>query len=883
MEKYPWHHTAPEEVLRILATDSEQGLTEEEVSRSLAQGTNATPRPKPPGALVLVARQLKSPIAFVLLIAAMVTVFISHFTDSLVIAGALLVNVIIGVFQEGRASNAFNVLAKGETVYAVVVREGKRKEVLADCIVVGDLILLAPGAKVPADARVLESHGLELQESALTGEWVSTEKAPAVVSATAPLAERASMLYAGTLVTSGSGKAVVVAIGSETEFGSIAKELANSKHTETPLQGDMRRVSQILLVVVALIIVVVGALALVRGLPLSDVLLISIALAVASIPEGLPAAITVVLALGMERILKSGGLVRNLLGAETLGATSIILTDKTGTLTEGKMEAIGFVTLGHTTEDASGPAAQKMLRAAVLASDGFSEEVDAPSSGSDSIVVRGRPMDQAIVRAGLEAGLSETQLRKETPRTDELSFSSARRYAGVLVQEGKAHVAYVSGAPEVLMANAGLHRDEVEFYDEVLGRATMEGKRVLAIGRCVSKVATFPTEAGMHTFLSGMKLDGFIIFSDVIRKDAAEAVSRIKDSGARVIMLTGDNPETARWFAKEVGIADEGTRAITGAEIAELSDEDLLLLLRTEQVFARVSPSDKLRIAQVLTNAGEVVAMTGDGVNDAPALEAATIGVALGSGTDVAKEAADIVLLTDSFSVITSAIEEGRRLRDNVKKLLTYMLATNFSELMLITVSLAAGLALPILPTQIMWANLIEGGLMNIALAFEPLYPSTMKRSPKHPDVAKIVSKDLLKLIGIVGVASGLLLLALQAVLIQNGVPETELRTVMFVALSIGSVVGAYSLKSFGTPFWKLSPLGNPMLLVSLVVSALMLMVALFVPAVAMLVHTVPLSLHDLSLLLVYGFANIVVIELAKEIVFIGPERRRARPDHVKV
>ena len=883
MEKYPWHQTAPEEVLRMIAVDGEQGLSEEEADKRLLQGTNAIPRQKPPGVITLVARQLKSPIAFVLLIAAMITVFISHFTDSLVIAAALLVNVIIGVFQEGRASNAFSVLAKGEAVYAVVMRGGKRKEILADGVVKGDIILLSPGAKVPADARVLESHGLELQESALTGEWVSTEKAPVAVSETAPLAERASMLYAGTLVTSGSGRAVVVAIGSETEFGSIAKELANSKHAETPLQGDMRRVSQILLIVVAVIIVIVGALALVRGLPLSDVLLISIALAVASIPEGLPAAITVVLALGMERILKSGGLVRNLLGAETLGATSIILTDKTGTLTEGKMEAIGFVTLGHTTEDATGPAAQKMLRAAILASDGFSEEIDAPSSGSDSIVVRGRPMDQAIVRAGLEAGLSETQLRKESPRTDELSFSSARRFAGVLVQEEKAHVTYVSGAPEVLMAYAGLHRNEVEFYDEVLGRATMEGKRVLAVGRGTSKIDSFPTEDGMPALLSGMELLGFIIFSDVIRKDAAEAISRIQDTGARVIMLTGDNPETARWFAREVGIADEGTRAVTGADIAELSDADLLLLLRTEQVFARVSPSDKLRIAQILTGAGEVVAMTGDGVNDAPALEAATIGVALGSGTDVAKEAADIVLLTDSFSVITKAIEEGRRLRNNVKKLLVYMLATNFSELMLITVSLIAGLALPILPTQIMWANLIEGGLMNIALAFEPLYPSTMKRSPKHPDVAKIVSKDLLKLIGIVGVASGLLLLVLQAVLIAYQIPEEELRTVMFVALSIGSVVGAYSLKSLGTPIWRLNPMGNKVLLLSLIISAVMLMVALFVPAIAGLIHTVPLSASDLSLLLLYGVANIAIIEIAKEVVFIGPERRRARPTHLKV
>lgn len=881
MERYSWHATTLEETTRLLLTHAEQGLSEEEVLKRQKEGKNALPRPVPPSVWLLVFRQMKSPIAAVLLFAALVTILISHFTDALVIAAALLVNVVIGVFQEGRASKSFSALAKGEATHAVVMREGKRQEVPAEDVVVGDILVLSPGVKVVADARVLEAHGLELQESALTGEWIPTEKTAEQVSSEAPLAERSNMLYAGTLVTSGSGQAAVVAIGSATEFGAIAHELASSVHVETPLQRDMRFVSRILLMVVAVIIVVIGILALVRGLPFEEVLLISIALAVASIPEGLPAAITVVLALGMERILKSGGLVRNLLGAETLGATSIILTDKTGTLTEGKMEAVGFVTLGRTTEDATGPAAHAMLRAAILASDGFTEEIDAPSTGSDSIVVRGRPMDQAIIRAGLEAGLSEALLRKETPRVDELSFSSVRRYAGVLVREGDEMVSYVSGAPEIFLSHAQLHKDDIEFYEDALGRATMEGKRVLAVGRVKTAHEVFPQESQLDAFLTGVKVLGFVIFSDVIRADAAEAIARIKDSGARVIMLTGDNPETARWFAREVGIADEGTRAITGHEISELTDADLLLLLRTEQVFARVSPSDKLRIARVLTGAGEVVAMTGDGVNDAPALEAATIGVALGSGTDVAKEAADIVLLTDSFSVITRAIEEGRRLRDNVKKLLAYMLATNFSELLLISVSLAAGLALPILPTQIMWANLIEGGLMNIALAFEPLYPSAMKRSPKHPDVAKIVSKDLLKLIVIVGTLSGLLLLTLQAILLQEGMPEDELRTVMFVALSIGSVVGAYSLKSFGTPLWRLSPLGNPVLLISLAMSALMLCVALFVPQVAKLVHTVPLSAHDFLVLALYGLVNIAIIELAKEWVYIGPERRRARPTHV--
>lgn len=877
MEAHPWHATSPEDAAQLLITDATNGLTEEEVVRRLKVGRNALPRPTPPSVLRLVFRQLKSPIALVLLLAAVLTAFISHFADAAVIAAALMVNVIIGVFQEGRASQAFQALAKEEATHASVLRAGKRSEVSAEDIVPGDLIILSPGVKVPADARLIETHGLELQEAALTGEWLPSAKDVASVAADAALALRTNMVYAGTLVTSGSGKALVVATGSTTEFGGIAQELSQAVKTETPLQRDMRQVSRIILIAVAVILVLIVVLALVRGIPLTETILIGIAVAVASIPEGLPAAITVVLALGMERILKSGGLVRSLLGAETLGATSIILTDKTGTLTEGKMEAVGYVTLNRTTESGDGTQAHQMLRAAILASDGFTEEIDAPSTGSDSIVVRGRPMDQAIIRAGLEAGLSETLLRRECPRLDELSFSSVRRYAGMLVEEDGARVAYVSGAPELFLARAGISKDDLDFYDDALGRAAMEGKRVLAVGRIKNAPEAFPPESGLLDFLNTLELFGFIIFSDVIRADARESIERIKEAGARVIMLTGDNPETARWFAREVGIAEEGTRAVTGAEIADLSDKDLLLLLRTEQVFARVSPSDKLRIARVLTDAGEVVAMTGDGVNDAPALEAAAIGVALGSGTDVAKEASDIVLLTDSFSVITHAIEEGRRLRENVKKLLAYMLATNFSEMLVITVSLALGYPLPILPTQIMWANLIEGGLMNIALAFEPLYPSVMKRSPKHPDVAHVVSKDLLKLIAGVGLGSGALLIALQMSLSASGMPEDELRTVMFVALSLGAVFGAYSLKSFSTPLWRLSPFGNPVLLVSIVVSILMLGVALFVPAIAALVHTVPLSFADLGLLALFGLGNIVIVETAKQILYIGPERRRAR------
>ncbi len=889
MDLRSWHALSVGETLSALGIELGVGLSRDEARLRLRKGSNRLPRRKPDGLFARVLRQLQSPIAGVLLLAALATLFISHFTDAIVIALALFVNVVIGVFQEGKAGSAFEALAKEEAIRAVVIRDRERMEVSADEIVPGDLVVLSMGAKIPADLRLLEVHGLEVQEAALTGEWLSVEKRVQAVAPRAPLAERHSMAYAGTLVTAGAGIGVVTATGIDTELGAIARELASTERSDTPLQRDIKMLARIILVVVGAVILLIGALALYQGMTVGETLLIAISIAVASIPEGLPAAVTVVLALGMERILKKGGLVRNLLAAETLGATSVILTDKTGTLTEGRMAAAGFVTLSGTTELADGEAAKNMLHAAVLASDGYIEEVqDASAETKEKIVARGRPMEQAILLAGLESGISERALRRERPRADELHFTSVRRFGGMLFQEEHGHVAYLTGAPELFIERATLARgvkggvrsftkEDKQFFNEALTRAASEGKRVLAVGQVATKLTIFPKETELLPFLDGMELLGFIVFSDVVRKDAHLSVREMQAAGARVIMLTGDNPQTALWFARQVGIADESSVARTAVDFKELTDEDLLELLRTHTVFARVAPSDKLRIARVLKGAGEVVAMTGDGVNDAPALEASAIGVALGSGTDVAKEASDLVLMTDNFSVITYAIKEGRRLRDNVKKMFAYMLSTNFSEIFVITASLIAGLPIPILPTQIMWANLIEGGPMNVALAFEPLYPSTMKRSPKHPDVARVLSADLLKLIVSVGTFTGFLLILLHLYLLSTGIPEEELRTIMFGAISASSVAGAVSLKSFGTPLWKIKLFTNPWLFASLIGSALMLLVALFVPMAQAIVHTVPVSLFDLALICAAGVTNLVLIELSKELFFIGPERRARR------
>lgn len=886
MESRAWHALSIEEACTDFHTNAKTGLTTTEALRRLRDGHNKLPAGKPDTFLKRLGRQLASPIAIVLLLAALATLFIGHYTDALLIAIALFVNVAIGIFQEGRASESFSALAKEEAVHAVVMRDGVRREIAGEYVVPGDIILLSAGTKVPADIRLTEVHGLSVNEAALSGEWVPTDKRLEKVAEEAPLVERHTMAYAGTLVTAGGGAGIVVATGGATELGAIAKALTQTKRSETPLQKDIKKIAQLLLFVVAIIIVIIAGLALIRGMTLGETLLIAIAVAVASIPEGLPAAVTVVLAIGMERILKSGGLVRNLLAAETLGATSIILTDKTGTLTEGRMSAAGFVTLAGTTEDAQGTAAREMLRGAVLASDGYTEEVPTKGHASATIVARGRPMEQAILLAGLEAGLSERELRSAHMRIDELHFSSVRRFGGMLVKEGGKNVAYITGMPELFLEHAkkilekgGEHhaitKNNIAHFTEALARATREGKRVLAVARIETTHTAFPSENELEQFIEKLELLGFIIFSDTIRKEAHDAVRQMQSAGARVIMLTGDNPETALWFAREVGIAGPTARAYTGADFANATDDQLLALLREHTVFARVAPADKLRVAHILTSAGEVVAMTGDGVNDAPALQAASIGVALGSGTDVAKEASDLVLLNDNFSVVTFAIKEGRRLRDNVKKILAYLLSTNFSEIFIITAALITGLPIPLLAPQILWANLIEGGPMNVALAFEPLYPSVMKRSPKHPDVAHVLSPDLAKLIVCVGIFTGMMLVTLHFFLVGSGTPDDEMRTIMFGALSASSFAGALSLKSFGTPIWKLPLRSNPWLLWSFLFSGILLLAALFVPFLQSIIHTVPLSLPELCLIAVAGVVNLFLVEFAKELFFIGPERRR--------
>lgn len=880
-----WHALTGEEIRAQLDTDLKDGLTQTEAVQRLTKGRNEMPEPEREGFVMRLLKQFASPITLVLVAAALATLALDHLTDSLVILAALLVNVVMGLVQEGRASQAFEALKQGEARFAVVVRDGDPLRVPSEELVVGDVVLLSTGDAVPADMRLIEVHGLSVNESALSGEWLAVEKDTETTKEAAPLVERTGMAYASTLIASGAGRGVVVAIGSDTEIGKIALELGRKDTTVTPLMRDIRQVARFIILVVSFVIVGIIALGLVRGLPLDETIFTAIALAVASVPEGLPAAVTVVLALGMERIMRSGGLVRNLLAAETLGTTSIILTDKTGTLTEGRMTLERFVSATSDAADALTGEAKTMLTSAVIASNAYVEErPEAPEE--EKLVVHGRPIEQAIVVAGLRDGIAQHVLLEEFPRTDELHFDSARRFGGMMVSEGGRHVAYVTGAPELLLSSLSkvvtaegkteaLSGEMLGRFHAALSMAAQEGKRVIATARIYSDEPSFPQEEHLPALLAQGELFGLLVFSDIIRPEAAEAIRDMRDAGARVIMLTGDNPETALSIARTVGIADTSEeRAYTGAELAKLSDQELLELLRTHTVFARVAPSEKLRIANVLKDAGEVIAMTGDGVNDAPALRAASIGIALGSGTDVAKEAADLVLLKNGFSVITAAIREGRRLRDNFKKIFTYMLSTNFSEVSLIAFSLIFGLPLPILPTQILWSNLVEGGLMNFAFAFEPLYPDAMKRKPKDPETSRVISPKIVHLIAVVGTITSVTLISVYLYLISFTTLElAEIQTLMFVAVSVNCIFMAFSMKSFGTPLWKLPLLSNTFLLIALLGSAALLLAALYVPVLQALVHVSPPTLLQVGMLVGFGLVNLITIEIAKWFVFIRPQK----------
>lgn len=875
MHKYPWHALSIPEVIRHFSSSREQGLDAHAAGIRLREyGGNVLTQKRRETLLDRIIRQLKSSIALVLIAAGLAAVFLGEFIDAIVIVVALLVNVVIGLVQEGRAGGAFEKLAEGEETHALVLRDGKKLEINAAELVAGDIVFLNSGKRVPADVRLIEASDLGINEASLTGEWVPVPKTVEVLSENISPSQRRNMAFRGTTIVNGRGVGIVVATGDKTEVGQIAQELQTDIRVKTPLEKNMEAVARFLLAVVSVFAIAITALGVLRGEPLSEILLVAIAVAVAAIPEGLPAAVTVSLAIGMERILNFGGLVKNLLAAETLGTTTFVLTDKTGTLTKGRMALVEYAMLGERTKTVEASHTKELLRAAAYASDAVIDE----ESEEGGAVVHGRPIERAVVLSAMHAGIAPMADRQ----TLSIPFSSSRRFGGAIVHDEN-DMLYVSGAPETLLHTSvriydGVKErlmtpDDVRSFEGYLREYTQSGLRVIAVARrALTKNEVSQIKGNIDSSAEELTFMGLLIFADQIREDVSEALDRICRAGARVVMVTGDNPNTALYVAKEVGFCGETEKAFTGNDIENMSDEELLHALNNHYVFARVLPKQKLRIARILRGAGEVVAMTGDGINDAPALQAATIGVAVGSGTDVAKEAADLILLDDSFSIITKTIEEGRRLRDNIKKAVTFLFSTSFGEVLLVGAALIAGLPLPLLPTQILWANIVGEGFMNFAFAFEPADKNTMQRSPKDSEIKHVLSGDVIRFILLTGLVTASLLLIVYFFLLSRNTPIEEIRTVLFVGVSFSAFFYAFSMKSFNRPLWKINIFSNTYLLLALFVSILILLAALNVPFFVFILSLAPLTSLEVAILAGLGFANLLVIEFFKWLLFHKPK-----------
>jgi len=853
-----WHNLNIEKIARLLKTDVEDGLSEKEVKEKRKKlGSNKLPEDKPLPWFKTYLNQFRSPLIYILIIAGIITLALGDLKDTAIIFGAVFLNTVIGFFQENKASKILSELKKIVKIKSYVIRDGNERELEQSELVPGDIFLLNAGDRVPADGRLIKVHNLKINESSLTGEWISADKKTEVLPGDTPLADRDNMAYMGCLVEEGWGKAIVTKTGQRTEIGKVAAMVKETKEEKTPYQKKISNLSKIIGILIVFLSILIFILGTVFNRDPFEMFLTAVAVAVAAIPEGLPVAITVILALGMQRILKKQGLVRKMIAAETLGSTSIIATDKTGTLTEAKMKV-----------DKIYPEKNNVLalKIVTLCNEAFIEN---PEEALERQVVRGKPTEKALLLAGMQAGLNKKDLEKDQPEIDKLPFDPVYKYSATLHRlKEKENILYVMGAPEIILAKSKfldingkkekLSEIRIKELKKKIDEFTRRGQRVLA-----ASYKKFRGQELEEAAVNDLIFVSLIALHDPLRKEVKEAIRICRSAGMKPIIVTGDHKLTAQAIAGELGLPAREENSIEGWELEKLDDEEFKKRLKDIEIYARVEPAQKLRIVRAWQEKGEVVAMTGDGINDALALKQADIGLALGSGTDVAKEASDLILLTDNFSIIVAAVEEGRVIIDNVRKTVTLLISQCFTEIILVGASIIGGFPLPILPAQILWENLIEGSPQGVALAFEPKEKGVMERKPEDPK-SPLLTKEMKTIIFGFGIITDFVLLGLFLLLLKKGLPLVEIRTIIFAALAIDTFFYAFSCKNLRKNIWQYNPFSNLYLIGFIIFSFFMLLIAIYIPFFQNLLKTVPLNLFDWLLLLGLGVLNLILIEITK-------------------
>ncbi len=888
MAKKKWHSLDIDTTVKELNSDFKKGLASKEVPLLIKKhGENSLPEEKKESIFKIILHQFNSPLIYVLLIAGIITFLLQDYTDSVIIFLTVILNTVIGFIQEKKASDVLSKLRSISKVKSYVIRDGIEREVSQDELTVGDIIILHAGNKVPADCRVIESHGLKVNESALTGEWQPVPKHANVLPEETTIFDQKNILFMSCGVESGWGKAIVVEVGVKTEIGKIAKLLKSTKKEKTIIQKKIHNFTSWLAIGVALVSVFIFITGIISNRPLKEMFLIAVVTSVAAIPEGLAVALTVILALGMSRILDKKGLVRNVASAETLGSTSVIATDKTGTLTEGNMQVAniyageeGILKEGQvyskinkiTKED---ELKMMSLKGAILCSEAFIEN---PDESFEKWIVRGDPMERALLVAGMHVGITEDKINNGDKEVERKPFDSASKYSAVLYDhDSKHYMLYVLGAPETLLSKSTAFDDKkVVELDEGLRQKIVnkfdllasKGQRVVAtaykkIPKSIGKKFSLPTECDLTKICEDLIFSGLISLSDPLRKDIKEVIATCQTAGIKVIIVTGDHKLTAKAIAEEIGFKIDNDNLIDGIQLEKMSDEELRNKITDIKVYARVEPAQKLRIIEAWKELGHQIAMTGDGINDAPALRRADIGIGLESGTDIAKEASDLVLLSDNFSIIVEAIREGRKIVDNMKKTIIFMVSECFSEIVLILGSIIFGLPIFILPVQVLWENLIEGSPQGIAIAFEPEEEGVMKRKPeslKTPLFNKLMLDILFKF----GIITDIILFFLGWYLYHNGMPIEEVRTFCFVGLAISSLFYGFSCKNLKKNLWEYNPFNNKWLNLSVLFGWVMILLAVYNPVLQVFLRTVPLPTFDWIILMCLGLTQVALIEYVK-------------------
>ncbi|MFC1826320.1 cation-translocating P-type ATPase [Thermodesulfobacteriota bacterium] len=873
---------------------SEAGLSSEESHRRLAEfGPNVLAADEKIKIFSIMLHQFKSPLIYILLAAATVTFFLHEYIDMSVILAVVFLNGVIGFIQEVKAEEGIRSLKKMVQAKARVIRDRREKELPSSELVPGDVVFLAAGMRVPADLRLIYELDLRVDESMLTGESLpSDKKTEKLIEENLTPGDRKNIAFMGTAVVYGRGRGVVVETGRRTVVGDIAEKVQEVPFGKAPLQKNLDNFARFLSWTVGVISLFIFSLGLYEGEKLSEMFIAAVAIAVSAIPEGLPVAVTIAMAIGVNRMARQNAIVRRLPSVETLGSTTIIGSDKTGTLTRNEMtvklvfdglrtyeiSGVGYEPEGSITHESQrvdiGACTEliRSLRIGLLCN-----EADLYQENGDYKIV-GDPTEGALIVSALKGGLQVEDERTRYPQLGIVPFESERGFMATLHEvEGK-KVIFAKGAPEKIIQftmHEGVETELENKLAQVAENFADQGLRVL--GMAYKEVDQATTKISQADVESGLVFAGIQGMIDPPRQEVLEAIKECKNSGIRTVMITGDHGITAGAVARQIGIGSGRDKVLEGRQIEEMTDEQLYDSVKTVSVYARVAPVHKLRIVQQLISQGEVVAVTGDGVNDAPALKAAHIGVAMGrTGTDVAKEAADIVLSDDNFASIVSAVKEGRIVYDNIKKVTIFLVSCGFGELLTIIACMLAGLHLPYLPAQILWLNLVTNGFQDVALAFEPGEKDVLERKPRPPH-ERILSSLMIQRTILMGSFMGLGTFIIYYLQLDSGVSVESARSVALTTMVFFQFYQALNCRSETLSVFEMHPLSNPFLFVSIIGAFFAHLAVLYVPAMQYVFRTVPLSWDQWLLIVISSFTILFVVELDKFI------RRRKVPAFKKI